>query len=81
MRLPASVKNLFAGFYLEFDHGAEVVIPKKDAEFSFLHSRGELTQAVVRQLSGRAVEELLRHDTCHKTRCSGKVKKKKVIEM
>lgn len=39
----ANIKYLFVGFYLEFDHGAKVVIPKKDAEFSFLHSGGELT--------------------------------------
>lgn len=48
-------------FYLELDHGAEVVIPEKDAELSLLHGRRELTQAVVRQLSGRVVQELLCH--------------------
>lgn len=48
--------------YLELDHGAEVVIPEKDAELSLLHGRRELTQAVVRQLSGRVVQELLCHD-------------------
>lgn len=29
--------------YLVFDHGAEVVIPEKDAELSFLYSGCELT--------------------------------------
>lgn len=62
MRLLAIMKLFFAGSYLELDHGAEVVIPEEDAEFSLLHSGGELTQAVVRQLGGRAAQELLRHD-------------------
>jgi len=29
--------------YLEFDHGAEVVIPEKDTELSLLYSGCELT--------------------------------------
>lgn len=52
-------------FHLVFNHGAEVVIPEKDAEFSLLHGGCELTQAVVRQLSGRAAQELLCHNACH----------------
>lgn len=31
------------GIYLELDHGAKVVVPKKDAEFPLLHRGGELT--------------------------------------
>lgn len=50
--------------YLVFDHGAEVVIPEEDTELSLLHGGRELTQAVVRELSGRAVQKLLRHDAC-----------------
>lgn len=53
-------------FYLVFDHCAEVVIPEKDAELSLLHGGRELTQAVVRQLGGRAAQKLLRHDTYRK---------------
>lgn len=30
-------------FYLELDHGAEVVIPEKNTELSLLYSRCELT--------------------------------------
>lgn len=48
--------------YLIFDHGAEVVIPEKDAELSLLYRGCELTQAVVRQLGGCAVQKLLCYD-------------------
>lgn len=59
-----SVKYFFFFFsvYLVLDHGAEVVIPEKDTELSLLYGGCELTQAVVRQLSGCAVQELLCHD-------------------
>lgn len=40
---PSELGCVFAGSYLELDHGAEVVIPEEDAEFSLLHSGGELT--------------------------------------
>lgn len=53
------------GLYLELDHGAEVVVPEEDAELALLHGGRELTQAVVRQLSGRVVQELLGHDAWH----------------
>lgn len=46
---------LFWWFYLVFDHGAEVIIPEKDAELSLLYRRCELTQAMVSQLGGCAV--------------------------
>lgn len=53
------------GPHLELDHGAEVVVPEEDAELAFLHGGRELTQAVVGQLSGRVVQELLGHDAWH----------------
>lgn len=56
---------LLCGSHLELDHGAEVVVPEEDAQLALLHGRRELTQAVVRQLSGRVVEELLGHDAWH----------------
>lgn len=45
--------------HLELDHGAEVVVPEEHTELSFLHGGRELTQAVVCQLGGRAVQKLL----------------------
>lgn len=48
--------------YLVFDHSAEVVIPEKYTELSFLYSGCELTQAMVCQLSGCAVQKLLCYD-------------------
>lgn len=55
------------GSHLELDHGAEVVVPEEDAELALLHGGRELTQAVVRQLSGRVVQELLGHDAWRET--------------
>lgn len=48
--------------HLVLDHGAEVVVPEEHTQFPLLHSGCELTQAVVGQLRGRAVKELLRHE-------------------
>lgn len=62
----AHVGVFLCGSYLELDHGAEVVVPEEDAELALLHGGRELTQAVVRQLSGRVVQELLSHDAWHK---------------
>lgn len=62
----AHVGVFLCGSYLELDHGAEVVVPEEDAELALLHGGRELTQAVVRQLSGRVVQELLGHDAWHK---------------
>lgn len=50
------------GSHLELDHGAEVVVPEEDAELALLHGGRQLTEAVVRQLSGRVAQELLGHD-------------------
>lgn len=49
--------------YLVFGHGAEVIVPKEDAQFPFLYRGGKLAQAMVRQLCGGVVEELLGHRT------------------
>lgn len=54
--------------YLVFDHGAEVIIPEKDTELSLLYSGRQLTQAVVRQLSGCAAQKLLCYDTWEEER-------------
>lgn len=35
--------SVLDAFYLEFDHGAEVVIPEKDTELSLLYGGCELT--------------------------------------
>lgn len=50
--------------HLELDHGAEVVVPEEHTELSFLHGGRELTQAVVCQLGGRAVQKLLSYKAC-----------------
>lgn len=50
--------------HLVFGHGTEVVVPEEDAELPLLDSGGKLTQAVVGQLGGCAVEELFRHVAC-----------------
>lgn len=64
------------GSHLELDHGAEVVVPEEDAELALLHGGRELTEAVVRQLSGRVVQELLGHDAWHqKEKCETRGKK------
>lgn len=47
--------------YLEFGHGTEVVVSEEHAQFPLLHGGRELTQAVVSQLRGSVVKELLRH--------------------
>lgn len=39
-----------------------MVVPEEDAQLALLHGGRELAQAVVGQLRGRAVEELLGHD-------------------
>ena len=48
--------------HLEFGHGAEVVVPEEDAELALLHGGRELAQAMVGQLGGCAVQELLRDE-------------------
>lgn len=55
-------------FYLEFGHGTEVVVSEEHAEFPLLDGGRELTQAVIGQLRGRAVKELLRHEAWHNMR-------------
>lgn len=49
--------------HLVFDHGTEVVVPEKHRDLALLGRRVELTQAVVRQLGGRRLQELLGHQT------------------
>ena len=44
-----------------FDERAEVVVPEEDRQLALLDGGAELTEAVVRQLGGRGLQELLRH--------------------
>lgn len=50
--------------HLVFDHGTEVVVPEEDAHFPLFGSGVELAQAVIGQLSGRRLQEVLGHQTC-----------------
>lgn len=38
-----TLKQMNSDVYLVFDHGAEVIVPEKHTEFSFLHGGRELT--------------------------------------
>lgn len=49
--------------HLKFGHGAEMIVPEEDTQLSLLYGGGELTQAVVGQLSRCAVQKLLCHET------------------
>lgn len=73
------MSSVLFSVYLVLDHGAEVVIPEKDTELSLLHGGRELTQAVVRQLSGRAAQKLLRHDAYDERRGEEKKETELVI--
>lgn len=63
--------------HLELDHGAEVVVPEEHTELSFLHGGRELTQAVVCQLGGRAVQKLLSYKACRQREREGERERQK----
>ena len=50
--------------HLPLEHGTEVIISEEHAQFPFLHHHVELTQTVVRELSGSGLQKLLRYQGC-----------------
>lgn len=53
---------------LVFDHGTEVVVSEEHGDLSLFGRRVEFTQAVIRQLGRRRLQELLRHQTWREQR-------------